>query len=232
MLGKPISDVEGFVKVCYYGEPGSGKTTAMASLANLGKIAAIDFEGEGWLRVSLNKRGINTDNIIKFTPKSYKELDQVYWEIQGMIDDNIGLVGVCIDHMSELESILVRDAAIDRIKRARRKLMNNGSSEALAQLELLSEFSTELQDYGVWTNQARKLTRMFRDLPLHVAFGAHLRTEGVKFVPALTERYRNDLLGSMNMVVATYTKETAPGVLDYLGAMRSVDRYVAKDRFD
>lgn len=230
-LGKPLMESEPHIKVVYYGNPGSGKTTAMASLAKLGKVAAIDFEGTGWISMSLRKRGIPVENVHLFQPRTYKELEQVYWEIKGMIEDDIGLVGVCVDHLTELESILVREASTERIDKARRKLLGNGSKEALAVIEGLDEFVTELQDYGKWTNQARKLIRMFRDLPIHVAFGAHVRGDGAKLVPALTEKFRNDLLGSMNMVIATYVDEIN-GKPEYLGATREVKRYVGKDRFD
>lgn len=230
MLGQPLDETETWVKALYYGNPGSAKTTAMATLANLGPMVAVDFEGQGWLKEPLRKRGVNVENVRVFRPRSYDELEQVYWECVGMLE-NGELLGVAIDHMSELEAILVRDASIDRIKRARRKLLLNGSTEAREQAELLSEFVTELADYGVWTNQARKLTRLFRDLPCHVAFGAHVRTEQAKFVPALTEKFRNDLMGSMNMVCATTSVEMNGGV-EYLGTFREMDRYVGKDRYD
>lgn len=230
MLGVPLDETETWVKALFYGYPGSAKTTAMASLANLGLVAAIDFEGQGWLKKPLRDRGIKVENVKIFRPRSYAELEQVYWECVGMVEAG-NLLGVAIDHMSELEAILVRDASMDRIARAKRKLLLNDTPQTREQAELLSEFVTELADYGVWTNQARKLTRLFRDLPCHVAFAAHVRTEGGKFVPALTEKFRNDLMGSMNMVCGTTSVELA-GNIEYLGTFRDMDRYVGKDRYN
>ena len=237
MLGQSLTEATDYVKALYYGDPGSGKTTAMASLAKLGPIAAIDFEGSGWLASSLRKRGIPVENIKLFRPSSYDELEEVYWDIMGMINEDFPLMGVCLDHMTELEAILVRDAAYERIERSERKIGDpsigtakeqDAKSKAIANLD---PFLTDIADYGKWTHQARKLVRMYRDLPCHVAFGAHVRTDMGKLVPSLTEKARNDLAGSMNMVIATVQEDIGDNVA-YIGYLRSIKRYVGKDRFD
>lgn len=146
-------------------------------------------------------------------------------------------MGVCLDHMTELEAILVRDAAYERIERSERKIGDpsigtakeqDAKSKAIANLD---PFLTDIADYGKWTHQARKLVRMYRDLPCHVAFGAHVRTDMGKLVPSLTEKARNDLAGSMNMVIATVQEDIGDNVA-YIGYLRSIKRYVGKDRFD
>lgn len=233
-LGRPISETEEHLKVLYYGPPGTAKTSNMAALANLGLVVAIDLETEGWLNRPLKRRGIKTENIIKFTPTSEAELIQVYWEVKGMIDDNLPVVGLCLDHVTELQEIIIREARQKRIDKERKGLIQNGKRDMA---ESLDEDFTSRDDYGAWTTKARKLTRLFRDLPVHVAYGAHARNaeSSTDIVPALTEKFRNDLMGSCNMIVATIetANEHSPlGTgMEYLGITKKVQRYVGKDRF-
>lgn len=235
MEAQSLSESEEYVKGLWYGNPKQGKTTAVAGLARLGKMIAIDTEGQGWLKGPLRKRGIPVDNIIRYTPTSYKEMEEVYWEVAGMVDDGVPLVGCAIDHMTDLEARMIRQASMARIDKAKRNLeprAKKGIAEAQAELEALNPFATELQDYGVWTNQARHLMRMFRDLPMHVVFIAHYRTEMGTRVPSLTEKFRVDLMGSMNMVCGVTTKELPTGDLAYTGVFREVQQWQGGDRFD
>lgn len=233
-LGRPLNETEGYIKACYYGMPGSAKTTHMASLANLGVTVAIDLEQEGWLAGPLRDRGINTDNIIRFTPTTEDEVEQVYWEVKGMFDDGVDVVGVAIDHMTELQEMIVREARERRHQRERKGLMVAGKTAMVDDLE--ADNST-WDDYGIWTAKARKLMRKFRDLPCHVVYGAHMKDaeKTPELVPALTQKYRLDFLGSCNIIIATVevANEHSPiGTgLEYLGITKKVQRYVGKDRY-
>lgn len=241
MQGTPLDETESFVKALYYGNPKQGKTTAMAGAARLGKIIAIDIEGQGWLAGPLRKRGIPVENIIKYTATSYTEIEQVYWEVKGMFDDcdkagtpELAPVAVCIDHMTDLQARLIRQATLQRQAKVRKPLevrAKTGSAEAAAALAEINPFITELQDYGVWTNQARHLMRMFRDLPCHVAFAAHYQTEYGVRVPALTEKFRVDLMGSLNMILGCVTMQAGDD-LAYVAYCREMDGWQAGDRFD
>lgn len=241
MQGTSLDETEGFVKALYYGNPKQGKTTAMAGAARLGKIIAIDTEGQGWLAGPLRKRGIPVENIVKYTATSYEEMEQVYWEIKGMFDDadeagnpELAPAAVCIDHMTDLEARLVRAATMKRLGKARKPLelkAKQGSAEAQAALDELNPFITELGDYGVWTNQARHLMRMYRDLPCHVAFAAHFRSDLGTRVPALTEKFRVDLMGSLNMILGCVTMQAGEDTA-YVAYCREMDGWQAGDRFD
>lgn len=225
MTPEPLDETEGFVKILYYGDPKKGKTTAMAGAAHLGTVIAIDTEGQGWLRKPLMSHGIPVENILKFRATSYQDMEQIYWEVHGMFDDafNAGTleaapVAVCVDHLSDLEARLVTAARVDRIQR-------------LKSTTDINTWKNEWDDYGVWTNQARHLMRKFRDLPCHVAFAAHSRTDIGKRVPALTEKFRVDLMGSMNMVVACDTMKVGD-TYAHVGYTREVDGWQGGDRFN
>lgn len=230
-LGQPIKSKITYLKNLYYGPPGTAKTTHMASMANLGLCVAIDFEGEGWIAEALEDRNINTSNIIKFTPRSEEELDQVYWEVVGMIDAGEPVVGVALDHMTELQEILVTAAREKRVGKELKALTTHGKSTENVEVDWTSR-----DDYGVWTTQARRLTRKFRDLPVHVAYGAHLRVDEKDggLVPALTEKFRLDILGSCTAIIGTVERENEHSPLstgmEYLGITKALDRYKGKDR--
>lgn len=247
MQGMPLSETEGFVKALFYGNPKQGKTTAMAGAARLGKIVAVDIEGEGWLAGPLRKRGIPVENIIKFKATNYEEMEQVYWEIKGMFDDcyeagtpELAPVAVCIDHLTDLQARLVtnaRNRRMDKIAVPLRKKAAEGKREAQVALDELNLFKNEWDDYGVWTNQARQLMRMFRDLQCHVGFAAHYQTEYGVRVPALTEKFRVDLMGSFNMVLGCATMqlgkdEFGQDKIAYVAYTKEIDNWQGGDRFD
>jgi hypothetical protein len=233
MEAQSLAESEEFVKGLWYGNPKQGKTTAAAGLARMGQIVAVDTEGQGWLKGPLRKRKIPVENITRFHATSYEQMEETYWEIQGMLDDGVPLVGCVIDHMTDLEARMIRDASQARIDKEKRKLEPRlkVSEEARADYASLNPFVTERGDYGVWTNQARKLMRMYRDLPMHVVFIAHFRTEMGVRVPSLTEKFRVDLMGSMNMVCGVTTQETSEGLV-YTGIFREIKQWFGGDRFD
>lgn len=230
------------VKALLFGNPKQGKTTAAAGMARLGKIVAVDTEGQGWLKSPLQKRGIPVENIVKLPATSYEDMEDNYWKILAMFDDPevISPVGVVVDHMTDLESRLLRAETYRRVGKARKPLektirANPEGSEkrvvAESALKDLSPFVTEIQDYGVWTSQAKHIMRMYRDLPCHVVFIAHFRTEAGVKVPALTEKFRVDLMGSMNMILACY-KLQAGDTEAYVAQTQEGNGWYAGDRFD
>lgn len=225
---------EDHVKALYFGNPKQGKTTAMAKAAHLGKIVAIDTEGVGWLKKPLSAHGVPVGNIIKFKATSYEDMEQIYWEIQGMLTDGVDLKAVCIDHMTDLEGRLLTTARADRISRDTkdlRKKAESGNEVAMAALAEVNHFKNDRDDYGVWTNQARALMRMYRDLPMHVAFAAHFRTEGGVKVPSMTEKFRIELMGSMNIVLACYKMEAGDQEV-YVAQSSEGNGWYAGDRFN
>lgn len=232
--GMSLTNDAKFVKNLYYGKPGTHKTTHLATLANLGQMVAVDLEG-GWELDALSDRGINVDNIHIFHPRNFDELEQVYWEIKGMIDGGIPVIGVGLDHWSEMQDILVRDAAVERIEKKRRALAANvakGIPEAIAEDAELNVYRTELPDYGQWTEQGKRLLRWYRDLPCHVGFASHEDTDDSgKIVPMQTEKFRNKLMGAVRTV--TYCKVVEiknEGRVESLGVTKPIDRYLGKDR--
>jgi hypothetical protein len=239
---RTMDELEGYVKGLWFGNPKQRKTTYLAGAARLGRIVAIDIEGEGWLKKPLRDQGIPVENIIKYGPvASYKDMEQIYWEVKGMFDDadeagtpELAPIAVCVDHVTDLEARLLTEARSDRLGRLIRPLekkARGGSAEAQAALDDLNLFKNERDDYGVWTNQARHLMRMYRDLPCHVGFAAQFRTDMGVRVPSLTEKFRVDLMGSMNVVIGC-TLMQAGGETAGVGYSVEQDGWYGGDRFN
>lgn len=235
-----LSD-EDKIKAIFYGNPKQGKTIAAAKGAHCGKVIAIDTEGMGWLKRPMIKHGIPTDNIQKLTATSYDEMVENYWHIQSMFNDpdTVDPFAVVIDHMTDLENRFLRAETLRRTSKLRRPLEAKvaaggpGAELAAAALQDINPWDTDWDDYGTWTNMAYHLVRMYRDLPCHVVFIAHMRESkkgGIR-QPGVTEKFRQDFMGTMNLVLG-FTKMQAGGKDAYVAYASELDGWYGGDRFD
>jgi hypothetical protein len=204
-----------WANVLYYGDPGTGKTTSMAGLARLGRMLFIDAES-GLKAAPLRKQGIPTDQVVTHRGVSFTELDSVFWDLHDQLEtDPDAIVGVALDSMTEIQKLLMEGI----LAKANRK----------------DPFFVERSDWGINTEQMRKIIRRYRDLPCHVAFGAlpkrDLDDDGaVRYMPALTPAVQTDLMGYMDVIIHTEVTRIA-GETFYLGTTTSTGKYAGKDRF-
>ena len=245
-----LDEMEEWLNILYYGEPGSGKTSAAASMAHLGIVYLVDVESGAKAR-PLKKLGVPTKNIRPIQVTSYKELDEFYWflkqELQDLADARAAvaagqdvelppdIAGVVFDSISEIHDQLIRAQVDVRHGKAMKKATNKHGELAMEVDD--NEFMVELGDRGIVTEQLRTLTRRFRDLPCHCAWVALAKREvdpggeGVVYLPQLPPKFGQNLRGFVD-VVGYMVK--APGVEDssgYLGVFRDTGRYKGKDRF-
>ena len=103
---------------------------------------------------------------------------------------------------------------------------------------MINEAFTDLSDYGIMTDQLRDLLRKFRDLPCHFGVSALERRDvdeqdsKVKYRPAVTPAVMNDLVGMVDIIGVTSTKEFDDGGEDeFQGLFRLAGKYEGKDRF-
>lgn len=245
-----LDEMDEWLNILYYGEPGSGKTSAAASMAHLGVVYLVDVESGAKAR-PLRKLGVPTKNIRPVQVTSYKELDEFYWflkqELQDLADARAAaargedvelppdIAGVVFDSISEIHDQLIRAQVDVRHGKAVKKATNKHGELAMEVDD--NEFMVELGDRGIVTEQLRTLTRRFRDLPCHCAWVALAKREvdpggeGVVYLPQLPPKFGQNLRGFVD-VVGYMVK--APGVEDasgYLGVFRDTGRYKGKDRF-
>ena len=218
-----LADQREMVKILYYGDPGSGKTSAMASAAALGNVVYVDAES-GLKRGPLARLGVAVDKIEPYNTITFDGLESLYWEIKGRLDnDPTSVAAVIIDSITEAQKILLEQIVSKAVTKATARGMER------------DPFQIDRADWGVNTEQMRRLARRFRDLPCHIAFGALSKREvdddgSVIYSPALTPAFQTDLMGYVDVVIHTGIREIG-GQQFYIGTTKPVGKYLGKDRF-
>lgn len=232
-----LGEGQEFVNAAYYGDGGTGKTTDLASMANLGRILYIDAEA-GLKARPLKKLGIKIENIerLPLDPNDpFTQLEQAFEALKDDLDqDPTSWVGIAIDSMTEGYHALIDGLVGSRVDKAQR-LRNQGRnvSELMA-----NRFFVDRDDYGTMSEQVRYLLRRFRDLPCH--FGTAFlerrdqdeRTREVKIGPSITPGLQADVIGWHDVVCRTYFDQDLGGEDGaYLGVFRPEGVRQGKDRY-
>ena len=207
-----LDDEREFVNILYYGDPGSGKTTAAAWLAKRGRTIIVDAEA-GLKPGPLRRLGIPVENIEPHREVSAHGLKTLYRElVDELAEDPDAVAGVVLDPLSEIQHTLLSQGAKDPL--------------------LFSQ-----NDYGRNTEELGGLIRNFRDLPCHLAVTAHLRRDVdeddgvVKYAPSITPSLGRSLVGYVDCVCYVHAAANPDtGEPDYLGEFRPVGKMKGKDR--
>lgn len=215
--------------VLLWGREGSGKTTSLAMLSNLGRVLIINAEG-GLKLKPLAKMGANLDNIKIFPnpkkpiPLSHANLDKMYRRVRAdLMKDPDSWVAVCFDSATEVHQAILDDAQQRRIK----KLEDRGQEPDV--------YHVDIADYGTMSKMMRDLMRKFRDLPCHVFFTALERrdidkdTKKPTYGPAITPGLQADLLGYPDLVFMCKPEDEGG---PFRALTRATVKYRAKDRFN
>lgn len=214
-----LDDSQEFTKALFYGVEGTGKTTALASAANGGRVLIINAEG-GLKKRALQRQGINTDNIAVWpNPESgetitARSLEALHEKLRAdLLEDPNSWFAVGLDSVSDIHQLLREQATDDRVTRSK--------------VALDPDF-VDRDDYGKMTGQMRKIIRRFRDLPCHVILTALEKDDedSNQIVPAITPALRTDILGYMDIVLRFGSPDGS-----YRGRSKNVARIRAKDRY-
>lgn len=221
-----LADVEDHVNALYFGEGGTGKTTHLLTLANIGPIVVINAEG-GLKRRALERRGIDVSNVEVYGgPLTYDGLEELFWQLKARLaNKDKPLVGVVWDSVTEINKVAIRNSIEDRLDKLERT-GKGGSADP---------FQTDLSDYGRAAEQMRILIRRFRDLDCHFGASALEKRDkdddgAVIYRPDLSPAVNRDMFGYTDIVCHTRLAETGDEV-EYWGDFKPVGKYVAKDRF-
>lgn len=228
-----LADQVEHVKALWYGDWGKGKTTALASLAQLGHVVHIDAES-GLKQRPLTNLGIPLDNIEPFrlstepgaAAERFENLDALFWELKDEMEDPDAadpVIGLMWDSVTETQKLLLED------------IVGKGVAKAERSGQDRDEFQIFREDWGVNTEQMRRLIRRFRDLPCHVGFSALPRRDVdddgvVVYGPAVSPALQTDLLGYVDIVIHVDVAEI-DGQVFYLGDTSPAGKFIAKDRF-
>lgn len=232
-----LADVTDPVNALYYGPGGTGKTTALAAMANLGRVLFINAES-GIKARPLRNLGIKIENIELF-PRPGESLDfdvleDRFWQIKSDLqDDPDSWAGTVWDSLSEIYKLLldqIVEYQVEKSERTGKSRLRDADPG-----DLIDRFFIDRSDYGVMTEQVRLLVRRFRDLPCHFGISALERREQdddgmVVYQPAVNPALQNDVFGYMDIVLHTESGVVA-GVEEYRGTARAHGKYRGKDRF-
>jgi len=224
METKPLTEQRDTLNILYYGPGGTGKTTDLAFMANLGRVLYVDAES-GIKRGPLERLGVKTANIeILDVTVGFAPFEQAFWDIKSdLAADPDSWAGTVWDSVTEIHKAFLDDVVIAGVAKAQRQ----GKER--------DRFFIERGDWGVMTDQMRLLIRRYRDLPCHFGMAALERREQdddgkVVYQPGVTPALQNDLIGYMDVVCHTST-ELVGAAEEFHGLFRPVGKYQGKDRF-
>jgi hypothetical protein len=181
-----------------YGDPGAGKTTFAASAQDHPDMRDVLFANiEGGL-VSVAHRG----DIHKRDIRTTAELEDLAWTLAKGGWPNIRTV--VIDNVTELQTLNLQEIVQAAISSGRDMVRNRKRTVD----------DVWQEDYMKSTKQLGRLFRMFRDLPMHVVFTAHMKRvypkvpEGtdltkiqpIAVLPSLSAKLGEALMGYVDFV--------------------------------
>jgi len=233
---QPLDDAEEFVNALYYGEAGSGKTTAAASMAKLGDGRIIYIDAEAGLKVQPMRRlQIPTDRISRYKVETFDDLQNLYLQVKAKLDDEPGsILGIVFDSMTEIQKKLLEGITSARYAKSLAQAKRGG-------FEVKDDpFATDRDEYGKMTEMCRRVARQFRDLECHTVFVCLERRDvdkegdgGIFYRPALTPAFATDLMGYVD--VALYMQqEEVDDLTDFsrfVAITRPIGKYRGKDRY-
>lgn len=222
-----LTDLQDFYRVQYYGDPGLGKSTAIARAANNGPLIYIDAE-KGLKPKALKQRGVDVGNIEVHRDIRWQALDELRIDLaERLASDPKSVYAVAWDTATKTQ-----DHFLDPVvKESVRKSVRKGNADR-------TEFEIHLEDRGVVSAQIQKLWFHLHALDCHVIVGTHQRrdkddnTGEVSIGPALGPSAQVGLAGYMDCIIhCRVTSFKDGGEDEFSGRTRPDGRFMAKDRY-
>lgn len=237
-LTASLADEAERVRCCYYGEWGTGKTTAAAHAAKLGPVKHVDAE----LRLKpgpLRRLGVPVDQIDPFRDVDFHNLrglienmredihDADTWDEaedndtsptrwQALIHDSVTEIGqTMLTHVLEANVTDARNRAAKR-----------------GEVVTINPYEINIDYWGEMVEQYRRLLRDMRNLDCHLIFTAQERRDvdkndgSVRIGPGTTPALQSALMGYCDVVIHTYRQGKY-----HLGLTEPGTKYLAKDSF-
>ncbi len=225
-----LTDVREPVNALYYGDGGTGKTTALASMANLGKVLLVNSES-GIKAKALRQRGVEVENIEVFPGPgeelTFAGLEEQWLRIREELnEDPDAYAGVGWDSVTEIQQALKDTEVQGAVSRA-----NKAGRDR-------SPWIVDQDNWRAVNEQCRQLIRKYRDLPCHFGLTALTRREqdndgAVVYLPSVTPGLQNDLLGWMDVVCVTQVALVGDEQEEeFRGLFRPHSKWRGKDRLN
>lgn len=224
-----LDDIESFYRILYYGDPGLGKSTAIASAAKLGRLVYIDADS-GLKPKALRRHGIPTQNIEPYYDITWEGLETLHRELLMRLSEGEKFM-LAWDTTTKTQDALLEPVVARSVARDERKGKDR------------TQFDIGLDDRGVVVAQMQKIMVRFHRLPCHLILGAHQRRDTdedgrVRVNPAMSPSVITNFSGWMDCIIHMRTEsfpddETLADAeyLEFSGLTRPEGRFSAKDRF-
>jgi len=219
---RALVDTDQGLAVLYYGDGGTGKTSHLCALANLGRVLVVNAE-KGVKRRALQRIGIAVDNIDVFPVGdeaiTYDSLEREWLRVREVLhEDPEAYVGFLWDSATQIYNLLLEPVKVAGEEWERRT----------------GKKRDPRQDYGEANEQLRKLIRKAIDLPCHFGASALERRDmdddgAVVYRPSIPPGLMKDAYGWFDMVAHT-TLEDIGEHEQYRGLFRPLGKYRGKDR--
>jgi hypothetical protein len=234
---RSLEDEDDTINVLYWGREGTGKTTNACLVTNLEgvkKVLVISAEG-GLKKIALKKRGVDTNKLVIWPPQgesvTFEGLVRVHQRVlSDLIEVPDSWGAVVIDSGTEI---------VDAVREQATMLRQNSLTR---QNKDFDPNFVDRSDYGVMTDQLRRIFRRFRNLPCHVIMTALERYDDDNDVlgPAFTPELGKSVLGYNDLVLYCRADLEAAGEAtedddrgaEFRALTRPTSKYRAKDRFD
>lgn len=222
-----LSETADKVKILYVGDAGSGKTTNLAMMANVGPVIYVNAEG-GLKAKPLKRLGVKIENIqvhpVPGQVLTYDYLEGLFWDLKAKLEADPGCIaGVVWDSANDITKTLLDNVVAGAVVKAESKSKDR------------DPFFVALEDYGMMSEQVVRLMRRFRDLPCHFGVSSLPRRDvdddgKVVYRPGVIPSLRTVLMGYPDIVCYTSVEEIG-GEDVYVGLFRPAGKYRGKDRF-
>lgn len=216
--GLPITkagEATEFFNFMVYGDPGVGKTRLVGSaneVPEMCPVLALDFDG-GILSL---KRNYPDMDVVRL--KNWNDFQKLYMALK---KGDTGYRTLAVDSLTEAQKFSMQTIMQDVVKK---------DSER-------DQDVPGLREWGKNGEQLRRLVRLFRDLPVHTIFTAHValqedkKTQIVSKTPSLSGKMARECAGFIDTVGYMY-KKVVKGEIERLMLTSGTDTVIAKDRSD
>lgn len=230
-----LADEAERVRACYYGEWGTGKTTAAAHAALLGPVKHVDAEHR--LKPGpLRRLGVPVDLIDPFRDIDFHNLRGLIENMREDIHDadnaepnertTVRWAALIHDSVTEIGSTLLTHILEENVAESRKRAEKRGEEVRI------NPFQIDVDYWGEMVEQYRRFLRDMRNLDCHLIFTAQERRDvdksdaSVRIGPGTTPALQAALMGYCDVVIHTYRQGRY-----HLGLTEPGTKYLAKDSF-
>jgi hypothetical protein len=191
-----VADMAPHVNLLIYGEPGVGKTLLCGScdlVPAMRKVLILDIDG-GALTVKSK-----FPNVERLKITEWKQLQSVYNELYA--SSTHGFQTVCLDTATEAQKINMVGIMEEVVK------------AAAAKGEHRDQEVPSVREWGVSSEQVRRMVRAYRDLPMNFLMTAHVKddkdekTGMIRKAPDLPGKLSRQIAGFFDIVLYMYVRE-------------------------